>query len=75
MTYSLLSLFDAKLIADLNTTSMYATLGVTSTLTHFITKVAEGISVGTIVLCGQYNGQRNFKQVGVAAMSSLWTTL
>ncbi len=74
VTYSLLSLFDAKLIADLKTTSLYATLGVTSTLTHFITKVAEGISVGTVVLCGQYNGQDAPEKVGVAAVSSLWTT-
>lgn len=75
VTYSLLSLFDAKLIADLKTTSLYATLGVTSTLTHFITKVAEGISVGTVVLCGQYNGQDAPEQVGIAAVSSLWTTV
>ncbi len=54
---------------------MYATLGVTGTLTHFVTKIAEGISVGTIVLCGQYNGQKNFKAVGIAAMSSLWITV
>ena len=37
--YSLLYLLDAWFIADLKSTSMFATLGVTNTLLHFIVKV------------------------------------
>lgn len=72
--YSLLSLIDAWFIADLKCTSMYATQGVTANLVHLLTKIAESFSVGTIVLCGQYNGIKDFKNVGRAAMSSLWIT-
>jgi len=70
-----LTLIDAKLIANLKSTSLYATLGVTSTLLHFITKVAEGISVGAVVLCGHFNGALDYRRVGRAAITSLWTTV
>lgn len=70
-----LTLIDAKLIANLKSTSLYATLGVTSTLLHFITKVAEGLSVGAIVLCGHFNGAHDYRKVGNAAITTLWTTI
>lgn len=69
-----LTLIDAKLIANLKSTSLYATLGVTSTLLHFITKIAEGLSVGAVVLCGHYNGALDYRKVGRAAITTLWTT-
>lgn len=72
--HSILNLADACFIAQLQSTSLYATQGVTSTLIHFLTKMIEGISVGTIVLCGQYNGKRDLKEVGKAAISSFWVT-
>lgn len=72
--YSFLSLIDAWFIAELKCTSMYATQGVTANLVHLITKIAESFSVGTIVLCGQYNGIKDFKNVGRAAISALWVT-
>lgn len=72
--YSLLYLIDAAFIAHLKSTSMYATLGVTNTMLHFIVKFAEGISVGTIVLCGKFNGAGKFKDVGKTFSDSFWTT-
>jgi len=62
--YSLLYLLDAWFIAHLKSTSMYATLGVTNTLLHFIVKIAEGLSVGTIVLTGIHNGAGRLEQAG-----------
>jgi putative MATE family efflux protein len=70
--YSALSLFDSQLIAGLKATPMYIILGVTRHLFNFLTKVAEGLSIGTVVLCGQYNGRQDYKGVGVGAISSLW---
>ncbi len=70
--YSALPLFDSLLIVELKATPMFIVMGVTRHLFNFITKVAEGLSIGTVVMCGQYNGRQDFKGVGVGAMSSLW---
>lgn len=74
LLYSMLYLLDAKWIADLKSTSTYATLGVTNTLLHFIIKVAEGLSVGTIILTGKYNGRRDYKEAGQTFVDSFWVT-
>jgi len=73
--YSLLYLLDAYWIADLKSTSTYATLGITNTMLHFIVKFAEGISVGTIVLCGRYNGAKRYEDVGKTLVDSFWMTM
>ena len=70
--YSALYLIDAWFVADLKSTTTYATLGVTNVLMHFIVKLAEGISVGTIVLGGRYNGTGKYKEVGRALRDSFW---
>lgn len=71
---SVLNVIDAWFIADLQSTSLYATQGMSSTITHFITKIAEGFCVGTVIVCGQYNGSGKKAQVGRAAVSALWVT-
>lgn len=73
--YSVPLLIDARWIAHLKSTSAYATLGVTNTLLHSIIKVAEGISVGTIIMTGQFNGVGNVKRAGNALVNAFWTTL
>lgn len=73
--YSLLYLLDAWFIAHLKSTSMYATLGVTNTLLHFIVKIAEGLSVGTIVLTGIHNGAGRLEQAGRSFIDAFWVTL
>lgn len=72
--YSVLNLLDIYFISQLNVASTYTTLGVTNTLFHFITKVAEGLSVGMVIVCGQYNGVHNYKHVGRAVTDSFWAT-
>ncbi len=73
--YSLPLLIDARWIAHLQSTSAYATLGITNTLLHSIIKIAEGLSVGTIVMTGQLNGRGEVKQVGRAVINAFWTTV
>jgi hypothetical protein len=73
--YSLPLLIDARWIAHLQSTSAYATLGITNTLLHSIIKIAEGLSVGTIVMTGQLNGMGELKQVGRAVINAFWTTV
>jgi putative MATE family efflux protein len=70
--YSLLYLLDAAFIANLKSTSMYATLGVTNTMLHFIVKFAEGISIGAVILGGTFNGLGKFKDVGKTFINSFW---
>lgn len=73
--YSLTYFYDAWLVAHLKSTSMYATAGVTNTMLHFITKMAEGFSVATIIVAGQYNGRGEFKRVGRALVDSFWVAV
>ncbi|MFT6765138.1 MAG: MATE family multidrug resistance protein [Alteromonas naphthalenivorans] len=73
--YSVPLLIDARWIAHLQSTSAYATLGITNTLLHSIIKIAEGISVGTIIMTGQLNGVGHFKRAGNALINSFWTTV
>ena len=65
---------DSYFIAQLPVSASYTTVGVTNTLFHLITKVAEGFSVGMVVLCGYYNGAGNYKQAGKAVADSFWAT-
>ncbi|MGE0206574.1 MAG: MATE family efflux transporter [Candidatus Babeliales bacterium] len=74
LLYSVVPLIDARWIASLKSTSIYATVGVTNTLIHFIIKAAEGLSVGTVILAGHYNGLQDYKEVGRSVLSSFWVT-
>jgi putative MATE family efflux protein len=74
LLYAFIPLVDARWVADLKSTSLYATVGVTNTLVHFIIKTAEGFSVGTVILAGYYNGKNDFKEVGRSVISSFWVT-
>lgn len=75
LLYSFVTLVDAQFIAHLKSTAAYATMSVTNTLMHFITKVAEGLSVGIMVLCGYYHGQRDKEGFGRAFGASIIVTL
>jgi MATE family multidrug resistance protein len=72
--YAIIPLIDARWIAGLKSTSLYATVGVTNTLIHFIVKAAEGFSVGTVIVAGQYNGLGEYKEVGRSLSSAFWVT-
>src|SRR5437660_37818 len=54
-------LLDAAFIGSLESVNTYATLGVTKGFLHLIIKVGEALSVGTVVLSGQFNGQNSFE--------------
>ena len=49
-------------------------LGVTYTLLHTITKIAEGFSVGAVIMCGHYNGANDKKNVGNSLSAALWVS-
>jgi putative MATE family efflux protein len=73
--YTLVGLIDAQCVAYLKSTACYASLGVTNTLIFFINKLAEGVSVGAVIMCGQYQGQKNYEMVGKSAVAAFWATV
>ena len=74
LLYAFIPMVDARWIADLKSTSLYATVGITNSLIYFIIKLAEGFSVGTVILSGQYNGRGKYKEVGKSVISAFWVT-
>lgn len=74
LLYAMPFWLDAAFIGSLASTTTYATLGVTNSFLHLIIKVGEAISVGTVVLSGQFNGQNLFENAGRALRDAFWLT-
>lgn len=75
LIYFLPLVLDAYFISCLKSTSTYGVLGMTNNLLHFIMKIAEGISVGTVILTGFYNGKGDFEKVGSSLRDAFWITI
>ena len=74
LLYAMPFWLDAAFIGSLASTHTYATLGVTNSFLHLIIKVGEAISVGTVVLSGQFNGQHSFENAGRTLRDAFWLT-
>lgn len=72
--YSLPFWLDAYFIGQLQSTTMYATLGATNNFIHFIIKLAESISVGVVIMTGTFNGIKEYKKVGHVVRDTFWVT-
>lgn len=72
---SLLGLVNSIFIGHLHSTELFVAQGIATNFLNFIQKIAEGLSIGAIILCGQYNGAQKTKSVGQAATNALWTAL
>lgn len=72
LLYSLPFWIDDYFIGSLKSTTTFATQGVTSTLIHLLIKVSEGVSVGTIVLCGNFNGMGQDANIGRTVRDAFW---
>ena len=73
--YSLPIFLDAYFISNLRSTPMYSVLGATNNMIHWVIKVAEALSVGTIIMAGIYNGKSDFGGVGRVMRDAFWTTI
>ncbi len=73
--FSLSNVLDARWISGLKSTSTYAALNVTYDFIHFMLKLAEGFSIASVVLCGQYNGVGNYKEAGKAFRDVFWVNV
>ena len=74
MLYCLPFWIDAYFVGQLESTTMYATLGATNNLIHFIIKLAESISVGVLIMSGQFNGKHEYYKVGRTVADTFWLT-
>lgn len=74
LLYGMPFFLDSAFIGSLASTNAYATLGVTNSFLHLIIKIGEAISVGTIVLSGQFNGQNAFENAGRTLRDAFWLT-
>lgn len=74
LLYAMPFWLDAAFIASLSSTPTYAALGITNNFLHLIIKVAEAVSVGTIVLSGRFNGQNSYEDAGRTLRDSFWIT-
>jgi len=66
---------DAYFIGCLKSTATYGALGMTNNLLHFIMKIAEGISVGTVILSGFFNGKQEYANVGRSLRDAFWISI
>lgn len=75
LLYSLPIWIDSYFIASLKSTAAYATLGTTNSLLHLLIKAAEAISVGTVIIAGQLNGEQKYRESGSVLRDSFWVTV
>jgi multidrug resistance protein, MATE family len=73
LLYIVLDLIDFRFIAHTNIPLGNATQGVANALFHVTTKVAEGFSVGMVIMCGQYNGAHEYARTGRTVSDAFWT--
>lgn len=74
LLYSMPFWLDSYFIGHLKSTDAYATLNATNSLLHLLLKAAEGVSVGTVILAGRFNGQQHYQDVGYVLKDSFWIT-
>lgn len=67
-------LFDSYVVAQLQSTSTYGTLGTVNNILHMLMKLAESVMVATIAIVGHHNGAKEYKKVGQALGDAFWTT-
>jgi multidrug resistance protein, MATE family len=72
--YSALNFLDAYYIGFLYSTSAHSAQSATNTLLHWFVKVGEAFSIGTVVICGMYNGAEKYKDAGRALFDTFWIT-
>lgn len=66
---------DCLFICNLKSTNSYAISGIVDNFLTMFLKASEGLSIGTIIVAGYYNGLRDFKKAGEAFVDAFWTVL
>ncbi len=66
---------DSYFISLLKSTPAYATLGTTNNTLHFLFKIAEAFSIGTVIMVGNFNGLAEYKKAGRVFKDAFWITV
>ncbi len=72
--FSLPSMVDSWIIAQLGSTTIFGTVGMGSNFLHTLTKLAESIPVASMAIVGRYNGAREYEKCGEGLADAFWTT-
>jgi putative MATE family efflux protein len=75
LIYSLPILIDAKFISLLSSTPTFAALAASNTFLNLILKLAEAVSVGTVILVGVHNGAKEYEKAGDSLRDAFWITV
>ncbi len=73
LLYSMPLILDVIFISHLKSTPTYTALGTTNNFIHFLIKMAEAFSVGTMILSGQFNGVNSLRDVGRSLRDAFWS--
>ncbi len=74
LLYIGLEIIDFRFIACTDVALCNAAQVHSNSLFHLITKIAEGFSVGMVVMCGQYNGAHEYHRTGKTVSDAFWAT-
>ena len=75
LLYIGLEIIDFRFIACTDIALCNVAQAPSNLLLHLITKIAEGFSVGMVVICGQYNGAHEYQKTGKNVSDAFWTTV
>lgn len=74
IVYTMPFWLDAVFIGSLQSVSTYTTLGIANNFIHTLIKIAEALSVGTVVLSGKYHGKSAYEDAGKVLVDAFWLT-
>lgn len=66
---------DCLFICRLESTNLYAISGIVENFLTMFLKAAEGLSIGTVIVAGYYNGMQDYKKAGNAFVDAFWTVI
>lgn len=75
LLYTMPALIDAYIIGHLESMSAYSTLGATNSLLHFLLKISEAVSIGTVIMTGRHNGRADYVGAGRLMRDAFWVTM
>lgn len=74
LLYIGLEIIDFRFVACTNVALCNAAQLPSMMLLHLLTKVAEGFSVGMVIMCGQFNGAHEYHHTGKTVTNAFWVT-
>jgi len=71
--YFLPIFIDACFIGHLKSSNLYTISGIVDNFLNLFVKIAEGFSIGIVVVGGYYNGKDHYEKVGQTFVEAFWT--